>query len=314
MPLFYHTGALGDFLLALPFLRAVRALRLEGPWTLVAQEEPAKLVRRIFPARRAAPGLLEWAPLSRGGADPEELAAFLARHGPVFAFAREAEAIEEAARRAAPGAPVVLSEPFARTTALGEEIEDTLARAIAKVSLLSIAGPSRRPQAAAPRPRLEDFAIAPEELPPAPSPELLGLGRGAPPLALLHIGASAREKMPPADLLAEAARALLARGFRAAWVRGPVEAERRIAPPADPPLPLADAPDIVLLAHLIARAALYVGADTGPTHLAAQLGVPTIAIHARPNLLWRPRGPRARVVSPSDLLSALPGGPGSRPR
>lgn len=314
MPLFYHTGALGDFLLAVPFLRAVRALGLEGPWTLVAQEAPAKLVGRIFPARRLAPGLLDWAPLSRGGADPEELAAFLERHGPVFGFAREAEAIEGAARRAAPSVPLVLSEPFARTTALGEEIEETLARAIAKLSTVSTAALSRRPEVAPARPRLEDFAIAPEELPPAPASEHLDLARGAPPMALVHIGASAREKLPPADILAEAARRLLARGFRVAWVRGPVEAERGIAPPAQPPLPLVDSPDILVLAHLAARAALYVGADTGPTHLAAELGVPTIAIHVRPNPLWRPRGLRARVVPPSELFSALPGDPGSRPR
>ena len=38
-------------------------------------------------------------------------------------------------------------------------------------------------------------------------------------------------------------------------------------------------PDILTLAALIERASLYVGPDTGPTHIAAALGVPTVAIH-----------------------------------
>jgi hypothetical protein len=39
--------------------------------------------------------------------------------------------------------------------------------------------------------------------------------------------------------------------------------------------------DFAGLAHVIARAALFVGGDTGPTHLADALGVPTIALFAR---------------------------------
>ena len=37
--------------------------------------------------------------------------------------------------------------------------------------------------------------------------------------------------------------------------------------------------DILTVAALIERARLYVGPDTGPTHIAAALGVPTVAIH-----------------------------------
>ncbi len=282
MAVYYHTGALGDFLLSLPFLRAVRAA-LDGPWTLVAAEEAAKLVARIFPAeRRGAPGLLEWAPLARGAPDPGELAEFLKRHGAVFGFAREAEKIEEAANRVAPGSRVVLSEPLARTTALGEEIEETLARAIEKLT--------------GARPKLDaaDFAISPEELPPAPAGfELpIALPSGAK-LACVHLGASAREKVLPRSLLDGLARELRALGFSVLWIRGPVEAERGIEPP---PGPLLDCPEIVALAHAISRAAVYVGGDTGPTHLASQLGVPTVSVHARANPLWRPRGARARAV------------------
>jgi ADP-heptose:LPS heptosyltransferase len=50
-------------------------------------------------------------------------------------------------------------------------------------------------------------------------------------------------------------------------------------------------------ARLAARAALFVGADTGPTHLAAAAGVPTLALFG-PTAVERfsPVGPRAAVL------------------
>ena len=43
----------------------------------------------------------------------------------------------------------------------------------------------------------------------------------------------------------------------------------------------------------------FVGCDTGPTHLAAQLGVPTIALFGPTDpAVWAPVGPRVRVIAP----------------
>lgn len=50
-------------------------------------------------------------------------------------------------------------------------------------------------------------------------------------------------------------------------------------------------------ARLAARAALFVGADTGPTHLAAAAGVPTLALFGpTPAERFGPVGPRAAVL------------------
>jgi heptosyltransferase I len=50
-------------------------------------------------------------------------------------------------------------------------------------------------------------------------------------------------------------------------------------------------------ARLAARAALFVGADTGPTHLAAAAGVPTLALFGpTPVERFSPVGPRAAVL------------------
>ena len=53
-------------------------------------------------------------------------------------------------------------------------------------------------------------------------------------------------------------------------------------------------------ARLAARAALFVGADTGPTHLAAAAGTPTLALFGptRPER-YGPVGPRAAVLRAS---------------
>jgi ADP-heptose:LPS heptosyltransferase len=57
--------------------------------------------------------------------------------------------------------------------------------------------------------------------------------------------------------------------------------------------------DLADLATCLRGARLFLGADTGPTHLAAQLGVPTLALFGptRPDR-WAPVGPAVRVLAP----------------
>ena len=55
------------------------------------------------------------------------------------------------------------------------------------------------------------------------------------------------------------------------------------------------------LARSIRVAKLFVGGDTGPTHLAAQLGVPTLALFGPTDpAVWAPIGPAVRPVFPAD--------------
>ena len=58
------------------------------------------------------------------------------------------------------------------------------------------------------------------------------------------------------------------------------------------PLPLSD------LAGLFASANLYIGNDSGPTHLAAAVGTPTLAIFGpTDHRIWRPRGTRVEILT-----------------
>jgi len=55
------------------------------------------------------------------------------------------------------------------------------------------------------------------------------------------------------------------------------------------------------LVEQLMGASLYVGNDAGPTHLAAQLGLPTVALFGPTDPdVWAPRGPSVRVVAPAE--------------
>lgn len=55
--------------------------------------------------------------------------------------------------------------------------------------------------------------------------------------------------------------------------------------------------DLGSLAVWLSGAALYIGNDSGPTHLAAAVGTPTLALFGPTNpAIWAPRGPHVKVL------------------
>ncbi|HXB69455.1 MAG TPA: glycosyltransferase family 9 protein [Candidatus Acidoferrales bacterium] len=70
------------------------------------------------------------------------------------------------------------------------------------------------------------------------------------------------------------------------------------AGPEDPPLPGAvQIPNLYDLACWLARASVYVGNDSGITHLAAAVGTPVLALFGPTDpAVWAPRGPHVQVV------------------
>ncbi len=137
--------------------------------------------------------------------------------------------------------------------------------------------------------------------PPAPDgrwllgPEAPGRDPG---LAVLLPGAGQPGKVLPEETLAEVGRRLTASGLRPVVAWGPGERDRagriaglcngEVAPPTTIPE----------LAALLARASVAVGADTGPVHLAASLGTPTVGVHLTTDAVRNaPLGPRVAVVS-----------------
>ncbi len=117
--------------------------------------------------------------------------------------------------------------------------------------------------------------------------------------AVIHPGSGSPLKCWPLDRFLNVAVRLSASGLRGVLVTGAAD-ERLEADLRAAVLPAGWAwrarPPLMELAGLLAGAALYIGNDSGVTHLAAACGTPTAAIfrseHAK---LWRPYG-RVQVV------------------
>ena len=149
----------------------------------------------------------------------------------------------------------------------------------------------------------------------APEVDAWLAARPARPFALLQPFSSRATKEWDAGATASFCRALAARGVDPVVRWGPGERERAeaiatlsggaasLAPPSPP----------AASARLAARAALFVGADTGPTHLAAAAGTPTVALFGPTDPeRFGPVGPRVRVLRDGSGaynagLSGLPG-------
>ena len=132
------------------------------------------------------------------------------------------------------------------------------------------------------------------------------LGRDA---VLLNPGARKADHRWPPDRFAALARALhAARGLRAIVTYGPGEEDlaRGVVEAAGPSGYLAPPTGLPQLAALLRKAALAVVNDTGPMHLAAACGVPTLAIlHAPDGIRFAHRGPRFAALVWPDLAAAV---------
>ncbi|MBV9281286.1 MAG: glycosyltransferase family 9 protein [Chloroflexi bacterium] len=115
---------------------------------------------------------------------------------------------------------------------------------------------------------------------------------------VLHPGAGARWKRWPAERFAAVGEVLRRRGHQVVLVEGPADAEamgavQRAAPS---PFPVVRGLSIRELAAVLGRAALFIGNDSGVTHLAGATGAPTLALFGPTDPAgWTPLG-NARVL------------------
>lgn len=116
---------------------------------------------------------------------------------------------------------------------------------------------------------------------------------------VLHVGAGSGSKRWPLERFAELGSLLGERASAPRFIAGEVERER-FAPGERSVFHRLGGVFIETLEHLeetLSRAALVVGCDSGPTHLSAQLGVPTLALFGPTDpALWGPVGPCVEVI------------------
>ena len=285
-----HTGTLGDLVLTFPILRA---LADHGPVWAVTGWAAARLAARRVTGVVAVDGdQPRWARLfgPRPPADPE-LAERLAAAKRVVSFVAgpsDAWAVNVAAL--APSARFAFVPPRPPDDWPGHAMEWFDAR------LVNAGWPAGMTQAhAATRAdrRSEDL--------PGGARDGGAAGPTDGPI-VLHPGSGALAKCWPADRFWSLAEALRGEGRHVLVVLGEAERARwheaeirRWRAAYDVRLP----DSLVELEALLGDAGAYVGNDSGPTHLAAAMGVPTVALFGpTPPHVWRPIGPRITVLAP----------------
>ena len=280
--LIWHQGALGDLLLAGPALAAlsrhyagarITALGHPERWGLLALNLPLDEVWDSSEAR--------WVHLFSNGALPPALRERLARFQLALIFSPHPQAALQERLRLA-GVPAVHWLPSFPDTD-GEAVAALQARHLAGLGLTYV-----------PAPFILETGLAPE----AELPELPGPG----PWMAVAPGSGSQRKNWPLAYFYEISRALGWKyGLRVVWLTGP--AERDMLPYLDP---LAQAQGHLLLANrplarvtqVLSRCRLYIGNDSGLTHLAAAVAGPKVLALFGPTdpRVWAPLGPRVRIL------------------
>jgi heptosyltransferase III len=126
----------------------------------------------------------------------------------------------------------------------------------------------------------------------------------------VHPGSgSPRKNWPPEPLALLLERLPAATGATPLLVAGPAddEAVSRLLACLSQPLPILRHVPLPVLAAVLGQADAYLGNDSGPTHLAAILGRPTLALFGPTDpALWAPRGPRVRILRHQPLADLRP--------
>ncbi len=296
-------GAIGDFILTLPVLAALRARFPAARLEVLGYPHvtPLALAGGLADAIHSidARGLASF--FAPGGSLAEEFSAFFARFAVIVSFLYDPDGVFQSNVRRCSGAQFiagphrpgeggrthateVLLQPLERLTI--QEADPTPRLRLRPVSALAAneAGPRPVNPAGSPPPRTPWFAV--------------------------HPGSGSPEKNWPQDqwaaLLTELAAAT---HWNLLLVGGPAEGDRldRLVTcwPAGRRA-VAQSLPLVELASRLGACGWFVGHDSGITHLAAALGRPSLVLWGKTNAdVWRPRTPAVRLLQAPAGLTQL---------
>lgn len=290
-----HPGALGDVLLAIPALRALKRQWPDERLCLAAQPRIGALLAALEVVDEwSAFESLGLEPLFVDDGEPVRVAAVQAAARVMCWFGAGEPVFVRRLSALAPGARIASPAPEAGTTVWERLVVTTGASA----------ADGREPVPVAPA--LED----------AGRRALAAAGwDGAAPLVMIHPGAGGLAKRWPAEGFAGVLDAVdEPRRLTVVLHAGPADGEAvaaltaRLARPTvvlrDPPLPA--------LAGALRHVRAYLGNDSGVSHLAAAVGAPALILFTASSLAWRPWSPAARLLTvstatlePADVTAAL---------
>ena len=116
------------------------------------------------------------------------------------------------------------------------------------------------------------------------------------PLVMLHTGSGGLSKCWPTNNYQLLASCLHNEGVHTLFLHGPCEIDRGHQRP-DGTVDLVP-PTLMDLAGLLSRASLFIGNDSGPAHISAAVGSPTLTLFGPTDpVTWGPRSPFARHLA-----------------
>ena len=283
--LVFHAGALGDFVVTWPLALALARIYPQSRLFYVTQRGKGLLAERVLRVE-SVDAESGWHPLFALDATPAEPQAKLlvAAHSVLSFVSGGDDAWAANVRRLAPSAELTTLAVSPPADFTGHVTDHLLAQlshrpaaqeALAQV-LRSVASRGATTRTAAP----------------------------AGPV-VIHPGSGARRKCWPVDRFLDLIARIRETGREVRVVLGEVELEtwdraqvERISSSA----PVVRPNTYVELLDVVTRSAVFVGNDTGPSHLTGIIGVPTVALFGASNAThWRPLGPNVRVVQASSI-------------
>ena len=286
--LIIRPGAIGDTLLTLPVIQALRAKYQAIHITLVGNSAvlPLALASDIVEAVSDY-GQLQWSELfSPTGIHTPVMLLLLQQTDLVICWLRDSDGIVRYNLQQAGVKHLITA---AGRPAEGQHIH------IIRYLLETVELP------------LETIDLTRWQLPSKQQDGLLVEGRQ--PMVAIHPGSGGARKCWPVTAFAEVIERLWQRGYSVLLLVGPADAERinylqqhLTSPPEQTMLTvLVDAPLLSVAQHL-RQCQRYLGNDSGITHLAAMLGIPTVALFGSSDLIvWRPLGPNVEVIHVAEL-------------
>ena len=283
-----RSGALGDFVLTLPVFAALRQAFPLARLQLIGDPRFLPLARPDAALDHDSPDLI---PLYSGAPLPAGVAPFFAGCDFFLAYVVDPEDQLAARLPQLVGGEVILCDPRpAGDLHIAQHLQAPLRQ--------------RGLPIPEPVPRLH--------LQPAERAYALACWqerRLAAPLVLVHPGSGGRRKCWPLARFLELAQKLSRQGLQVLLVHGPVENDLVAQIHRDPHCrALAVCPPGLLeLAGLLETAALFIGNDCGPGHLAAALGTPTLSLFGPTDpRVWQPLHPEAQIIqAPAGELESI---------
>ncbi len=291
--LIIHQGALGDLILSLPVLYSLRLFHGPTPWTMAGNPETLSLLHHRFYAQEVVSiHQKEWALLFQEEISiPDRFRRTLSSFQKAYLFSPgKPEILTQGLIRA--GLKRVLwipSFPDVRKNISLQSLQKEFLKSenIPWVESEEIIFPAR-----------EDLRKAEEYL----SRDLKLSGKL--PLWAIHPGSGSSHKNWPLGRFLDVAQELLAgKKAQPIFILGPVEQETSpgtVKMIETRGFPILGNMTLPVLAGVLSCCAGYIGNDSGVSHLAAALGLPTVVLFGPTDPhFWGPKGEKVRILSAS---------------